>query len=105
MEKEDLIGSFESKRWGTVKMWRDAYLHDDTLAVTLTTIGGEPLATLSVHLDTSAELPENCFYVKAWSENREIADEAWASGLFKRRTDIPAGHTGLVTAEVWEIAA
>lgn len=98
--------TFESAKWGTVKVLRGMY-HNGTLAVHLTSRNPEdeyddPLATLSVNFDHSVDLPANCFHVKDWSENAELAEEAMASGLFKRREDLPPFHSGFVVSEVWE---
>jgi hypothetical protein len=71
----------------------------------------EPLATLSVNMyrpdcsHDSKDLPPDCFYVKAWSENEEIAEEAFASGLFVNRDDLPQASSGFVSARVWQIKA
>jgi hypothetical protein len=71
--------------------------------------GGEPLATLSVNMykpecsQDSRDLPRDCFYVKQWAENRDIAEEAWKSGLFTLREDLPIAHSGFVSAPVWQI--
>jgi hypothetical protein len=51
----------------------------------------------------SADLPKDCFYVKDWSENERIAEEALASGLFKVREDLPMASSGHVVAEVWQL--
>jgi hypothetical protein len=105
----DQIGTFESKRWGKVIAYRDAYAYDNSLAVSLVSWDSEmemnvPLSTLSVHVETSPDLGPNCFYAKDWSENAGLAKEALASGLFKVREDLPPVKTGFVIARVWEIA-
>lgn len=102
-----LIGKFQSQRWGEVEAHRAHYLSEDgPVAVLLTTPDGEHLATLSVNLEGHSKyLPENCFYVKDWSENDELADEARQSGLFKARPDISRVHSGFVVAGAWEIVA
>jgi len=108
MNKTGQIGTFESERWGAVKVWRDAYTIDNSLAITLTVWNRDPgldapLATLSVHTDASANLPPNCFYAKEWSENEELAAEALESGLFRVREDLPPVITGYTSADVWEV--
>ena len=106
------IGNFTSKRWGPVRVSRATYgSAKGPLAIILTTDDGEPLATLSVNLyrpdcsHDSTDLPKGCFYVKEWSENEELAAEASASGLFKLRDDLPRGHSGFVSAPVWELVS
>lgn len=104
------IGSFDSKRWGKVIAYRDSYAFDNTLAVTLVSWNKEdefyePLTTLSVHLDASESLPKDHFYVKMWSENEVIAQEALTSGLFEVATEFPPAVGGFVVAPVWRIKA
>ena len=91
--------TFQSKRWGEVEVLQRQY-HDKTLAILLVS-KDEPLATLSVNL--GKHLPERCFHVKTWLENEELAEEAFDSGLFKDRVDLPAVQTGFVLSPVWEI--
>ena len=99
---------FTSQQWG--KVWAQPTRYaNGTLAVQLWCCGEEggppiePLATLSVNLPESASLPERCFYVKDWSENEEIAAEAFASGWFRLRGDLPMAFSGHVVAEAWEM--
>lgn len=99
-----IIGTFGSKKWGDVTVIQDEYLYDQTLAISLVLADGEPLATLSIHLDGSSELPKDHFYAKVWSENEEIAEEALASGLFEK-TELPSAVSGFVVAPVWRIKA
>lgn len=101
------LPTFVSRKCGTVTVHRGQY-HNGALAVHLTTVNSEDeypdlLTKLSVNFDHSADLPENCFHVKEWSENEEIAQEAMASGLFKLREDLPAFDSGFVTSPVWEM--
>jgi hypothetical protein len=105
------IGAFNSKKWGRVTVMCAAYGDvDGPLAVILNDEDGQRLATLSVNMggpdcsQDSRDLPQNCFYVKRWSENEQLASEAYASGLFKLRADLPAAASGFVTAPVWQIA-
>ena len=104
------IGTFVSTNWGRVTVLRGHYgTANGPLAIALETDEGEPLATLSVNLykpdcsHDSRDLPANCFYVKTWSENEELAKEAQASGLFVCRDDLGVGRSGFVTAPVWQI--
>lgn len=104
------IGEFQSRRWGRVHVQRATYGGSDgPVAVILQCEDGEPLATLSVNMykpecsHDSSDLPADCFYVKAWSENEAIADEALRSGLFAIRTDLGCARSGFITAPVWQI--
>jgi len=104
------IGSFNSPRWGAVIVSRATYGGaTGPLAVILKLEDGEPLATLSVNMyrpecsRDSTDLPPDCFYVKQWSENEELAAEAMASGLFVQRDDLPVAESGWVEAPVWQI--
>jgi len=101
-----LIGHFQSARWGRVSVLRGQYREGQT-AVALEDSDGQALTTLSVNMyrpasdQDSRDLPENCFYVKAWSENEELAREA--APLFILRGDLPRANSGFVYADVWEI--
>lgn len=104
------IGNFNSPRWGLVNVLRATYgSPTGPTAIALTTDDGEPLATLSVNMyrphctEDSSRLPPDCFYVKTWAENEEIAAEALASGLFVERPDLPVASSGYVTAPAWQI--
>ncbi|MEO5368198.1 MAG: hypothetical protein H7831_17965 [Magnetococcus sp. WYHC-3] len=84
----DLIGKFESGEFGTVSVLFGKYPYSGEPQVLLELSGGEALARLSVDLTDQgyvvsvvAERP-GCFFAKTYSENREIAAEALASGLF-----------------------
>lgn len=62
---------------------------------------GQPFGTLTVNLSPKVHkaLAPGEFYVKTWSENKELAAAALASGLF-----VDTGKysvTGWVTAPVW----
>lgn len=105
------VGTFKSRRWGDVLVFSAAYNgeHDGPLAIVLTLPDGEPLATLSVNMyapecsEDSRDLPADCFYVKQWSENEDLAREALASGLFIERPDLPMAESGYVTAPAWQL--
>lgn len=104
------IGTFQSKRWGSVIVHRATYgSADGPLAIVLTTDEGERLSTLSVNLykpecsHDSAALPKDCFYVKEWSENEDLAADAMASGMFVLREDLGTARSGFVEAPVWQI--
>jgi hypothetical protein len=106
---EKRIGSWVSPKWGRVNVFRAKYGGANGPTAVLLESVGEPLATLSVNMykpecsQDSRDLPRDCFYVKQWSENREIAAEAFASGLFVLREDLPIAHSGFVSAPVWQI--
>ena len=106
-----IIGTFHHSRWGKVTALAASYNGaKGPLAVVLTCSGDEPLATLSVNMykpqcsADSKDLPADCFYVKDWSENEDIAEYARASGLFLERPDLPVAISGYVCAEVWQLA-
>lgn len=106
------IGTFESKRWGTVTVQRESYdSANGPTAITLFTGEGEPLGTLSVNMyrpecsHDSKDLPKDCLYVKEWGGNDTFAADALASGLFVLRSDLPRASSGYVTAPVWQLAA
>lgn len=103
------IGVFKSKAWGDVSVHAGYYGGPDgPLSIQLMLADGEPLARLSVNMSApesshdSRDLPPGCFYVKQWSENAEIAEEALASGLFKVCDDMPPASSGFVVAPVWK---
>ncbi len=104
------IGTYQSKRWGTVVVLRGHYGHAEGPPAITLLCEGEPLATLSVNMyrpecsRDSKDLPADCFYVKTWGGNEQLAEEALASGLFVARKDLPEAQSGYVTAPVWQIA-
>ena len=97
------IGSFQSARWGRVEVYAATYTSNNALAIQLTDSDGEPLATLSVNMPGSENLPANCFYMKDWSENEELAEEARECKLFKPRPDLPSSVSGFVMADAYEL--
>lgn len=104
------IGTFMSRRWGTVHVLRGTYLRaNGPTAIKLQSDEGEPLATLSVNMyrpecsRDSRDLPADCFYAKRWGGNVELSAEALASGLFIERLDLPVAESGHVTAPVWQL--
>lgn len=106
----NLIGTFPSARWGTVQVHAATYEGPDgPLAVVLTDTDGQLITKLSVNMyrpscsADSQDLPKDCFYMKDWSENQEIAAEALKSNLFKHRPDLPISVSGHVWAEVFQI--
>lgn len=106
------IGSFSSRRWGHVRVLQGHYEGPSgPVAIVLQTNDGEPLTTLSVNMyrpecsQYSKDLPADCFYVKQWGGNEELAQEALASGLFSERDDLPEASSGFVAAPAWQIKA
>jgi hypothetical protein len=104
------LGTFKSKRWGGVLVLAGKYgAVSGPTAIVLQTDNGEPLTTLSVNMyrpecsHDSSDLPADCFYVKQWGGNEDLAQEALASGIFKQRDDMPEASSGFVTAPVWQI--
>lgn len=103
------IGTFQSKRWGTVTVLRATYQDATGPTAILMQAKGEQLPTLSVNMyrpecsRDSRDLPRDCFYVKQWAENEQLAKEAFASGLFILREDLPIAESGYVTAPVWQL--
>lgn len=106
----ELIGHFDSPKWGRIAAIRGNYLEDNgPVAVMLEAPNGQLLTVLSVNMykpecsEDSQQLPKNCFYVKTWSENKDIFEDARKSGLFKERPDLPIARSGHVSAPAWEI--
>lgn len=103
------LGTFVSKRWGTVTVLLARYGEGGPLAILLELENGERLGVLSVNMsrpecsEDSRDLPQDCFYMKDWSENFELADEAEKSGLFTLRADLPVAQSGFVLASAWQV--
>lgn len=104
------LGTFQSKRWGTVSAYRSTYDGPTgPMAVVLLDSDGQRLATLSVNMyepecsRDSHDLAADCFYVKTWGGNEDLAAEALASGLFVARADLPQAESGFVSAPVWQL--
>jgi uncharacterized protein YpmS len=79
---------------------------DGSLAIEITEFDSEdkceyPYTRLSVWIKESADLPNNEFYAKVWSENTPIANILLAEGVFEQ-TDKSA-VTGFVEAPVWRL--
>ncbi|WP_422096860.1 hypothetical protein [Variovorax sp.] len=104
------VGTFESARWGSVTILRGHYGRaNGPTAIQLVAEDGEPLATLSVNMyrpdcsHDSSRLPADCFYVKTWGGNEELAEEAMRSGHFVLRADLGLAHSGHVSAPAWQV--
>jgi hypothetical protein len=90
--------TFKTRWFGTARVVTGTY-RNGGLAVEIVDDSGEPIATLSVNMPERAHLlGENEFFAKTWSENREIAEEALASGHF-----LDTGRTSgdVVNASIW----
>ena len=105
------IGTFKSARWGDVVALQATYDGPKgPTAVVLQTAEGEPLTTLSVNMylpacsQDSKDLPADCFYVKQWGGNEDLAADALRTGVFVERPELPCAASGFVTAPVWQIA-
>lgn len=105
------IGTFQSRQYGPVAVMRGTYgSHTGPTAIVLQSHDGEKLATLSVNMYKpdcsldSRDLPRDCFYVKTWGGNEDLAAEAQASHLFLPRPDLPQAESGFVTAPAWQIS-
>lgn len=104
------IGEFNSNRWGCVLVQQGTYQSaDGPVAIALISEDGEPLTTLSVNMyrpecsKDSKDLPSDCFYVKDYGGNEELAADAIASGLFVQREDMEPAESGFISAPVWQI--
>lgn len=99
------VGSFHSARWGKVEVYVTTHLSaNGPLAIQLIDSDGAPLAILSVNMPDSKNLPANCFYMKDWSENEELAREAMnVSELFRHRPDLPKATSGFIVADAYEL--
>ena len=91
--------SFPTRRFGTATVVMQTYEHGGNRAVELVDGNGEPIFMLSVNLPESSHLlREREFFVKTWSENAEIAEDALASGMFRR---IGRTSGGALNAPIW----
>ncbi len=106
---ENLIGMFQSKTFGTVLAIRATYEGPDGPTAVLLEADGEALGVLSVNMykpessQDSKDLQKDCFYVKNWSENAQLAEDAAKSALFVLRADLPEARSGFVSSPVWQI--
>lgn len=106
-----LIGQYDSPKWGRVQVFRTEYDTNAALAITLSYEGGfgwEPLAVLSVNIDhgqpglQSHELPPGHFYVKTWGQE-DIVEEVLALTDLFEVTPMTPMSTGFVVAPVWRL--
>lgn len=95
------IGTIEA--YGeTLRLQLDKYCADNTTAIWLVDVDGEPFGSLTVGIPGTA-LAEDEILAKTWGENMEFRSPALASGLFTdtgRRVT-----TGYAIAEVWRLHA
>lgn len=62
---------------------------------------GSRFGVLTCYVGVGDDLPENCFVVKSWSENKALADALRNGDLFEDTgLRVP---TGFVEAEVWRL--
>lgn len=93
--------NFETKKYGKVYVSLGLYSQGGNKAITLMSPGGMVVAKLTVNMP-EFKLQPGEFFVKAWSENEQIAADALASGLF-----VDTGRrvtTGHVEAQIWRFA-
>ena len=91
--------SFRTRNYGSVTVVKSAYSIGGKVAVELIADTGEPIAVLSVNIPESAHLlGSGEFFVKTWSENEELAEDALASGIFRA-----TGRTSktVLNAPIW----
>ncbi len=94
--------SFSTRHFGTANVVTSAYQDGGALAVELVDGVGESIATLSVNIPESSHLlGEKEFFVKTWSENEEIAEDALASGIFR---DTGRTSDGFLKAKIWTMS-
>jgi len=93
--------NFETKKYGKVYVSLGLYSHGGSKAITLISPGGMVIAKLTVNIP-GVKLQPGEFFIKTWSENAPIAEDALASGLF-----VDTGRriaTGHVEAQIWRFA-
>lgn len=59
---------------------------------------GLPYCTLSVNMPQSKALPKGTFYIKDWSENKELAYHMYSLGILARDNTVPPANNGFITA-------
>lgn len=80
---------------------RENYKNNGRVAILIASADGGPFATLSCNV-VDAELPDpDCFHVKVWSENEQIAEAIRQLDIFED-TGLKE-QTGRVTAPVWAL--
>ena len=62
----------------------------------------EPFATLSVNFP-GAFLPADCFWLKDWSENQDLASALIESGLVEPAEELGQVDNGYVTAQAYRL--
>lgn len=105
-----MLRTFNSREFGLVRIETKTYAGNGALAIELWEHPGDtepwdaPICKLSVNIpERVKDLPPNCFFLKDWSENAEIALAAKRSGWFRRREDVRPAECGWITAEAWEL--
>lgn len=107
------IGKFKTTQFGVVEVLQSNYQKENgPLAIQLVSVGdtdkdiypGEPIAMLSINMpEYSERLAPDCFYLKNWSENMQIAADAIDSGLFERAKEFPEAYSGFVSAQAYRV--
>lgn len=104
------VGTFYSRDWGEVAIWKTTYAETNILAVVLTDTRaknlayGAPIAIVSVNMPESGYLPPDCFFLKDWTENERLAEDLSNSGWLKPRDfDLPIVNNGHVQARPYQL--
>lgn len=94
------------EEWLRLKVTRRGYqARPDQTAVEVYDEFGAPYARLSVCLVDAPELPTpDHFWLKDWSENREIADALIAAGRIAIDSRIPPVQSGFVAVKAARLA-
>lgn len=91
--------SFSTRHFGMATVTTSTYANGGRLAVELVDENGESITVLSVNIPESAHLlGENEFFVKTWSENEALAEDALASGIFR---DTGRTSDEFLKARIW----
>jgi len=96
--------TFVLNLWGEdneVYFQYNKYRDNNALAVELVETTGEPYAMISVNVPESAQLPEDEFFLKDWSENEPVA-----KALVEKGVIIPTGKrtsSGFIVAKSYKI--
>lgn len=105
-----MLRTFQTRDFGLVRIETKTYASNGAIAIEIWEHPGDtepwdaPICKLSVNIPERAkDLPPFCFFLKDWSENKEIAAAAKRSGWFRRREDVQSAQSGWVVADVWEL--
>jgi hypothetical protein len=64
-----------------------------------------PACTLSTAIEDAPKLPDDGFWLKDWSENRQRAGQMIEDGLIEPIPDIAPAPTGFVTSAAYRLTA